>query len=207
MAVSREKLGAIIAGRARTLCTPESDRVMDTMKTNKPINENYGGNPLKALSESEDYWGTGDSYQNYNHTSVTNSGNDIAYDRETASLSKMPDAIKNSLLEHRIDMTGSISQSVLDTMNIKEPVRKINEIKSQPQVQPQYIPTQSNVDYSIIKAIVNECLNEYFSKNMLNENASLQTIALKEGNISLVDNKGNIFKAKLEKIGNKNDKK
>ena len=43
--------------------------------------------------------------------------------------------------------------------------------------------------------------------SQLNESASLQTIGLQNGNISLVDNKGNIYKAKLEKIGNKNDKK
>ena len=49
---------------------------------------------------------------------------------------------------------------------------------------------------------------EYFdNKQPLNESASLQTIGLQNGNISLVDNKGNIYKAKLEKIGNKNDKR
>ena len=57
------------------------------------------------------------------------------------------------------------------------------------------------------KNLVNECLNEYFSKQSLNESTSLQTIGLSNGTISLVDNKGNIFKAKLEKIGNTNEKK
>ena len=49
--------------------------------------------------------------------------------------------------------------------------------------------------------------NEYFKKQPLNESASLQTIGLSNGVISLVDNKGNVFKAKLEKIGNTNEKK
>ena len=64
----------------------------------------------------------------------------------------------------------------------------------------------STIDYNIIKAIVNECLNEYFSKQPLNESATLKTIGLSNGNISIVDNKGNVYKAKLEKIGNKNEK-
>ena len=63
-----------------------------------------------------------------------------------------------------------------------------------------YAPNNTNIDYSIIKAIVNECLKEHLGQQTLNESATLKTIALKEGTISLVDNKGNIFKAKLEKI-------
>lgn len=206
MAIDREKLGAIIAGKARTLCSTEGDRFIDSKKG---VNRNIPGiNPLKALNESEDYYGLGDvnmSYQTQSNETVK----DINYTYEDASFSKMPEAIKQSMLENRIEMTGD-GLSVLDSMNIKEIKKPLTEIKTTPTPQTQqtnYMPMVSGVDYSIIKAIVNECLNEYFSKNMINENASLQTIALKDGNISLVDNKGNIFKAKLERIGNKNDKK
>jgi hypothetical protein len=77
----------------------------------------------------------------------------------------------------------------------------------QENVQTAPISNTGGVDYSIIKAIVNECLKEHFSKQTLNESTSLQTIGISNGTISLVDSKGNVFKAKLEKIGNTNDKK
>ena len=45
-------------------------------------------------------------------------------------------------------------------------------------------------------------IKEHFEKQTITESTNLKTIALKEGTISLVDNKGNVYKAKLEKIGN-----
>ena len=106
-------------------------------------------------------------------------------------------------MENVID-TSSLSQtSVLDSLGIKPEVTKPKTVMRE---NVSYTQPQSSIDYSIIKAIVNECLNEYFNKQQLNESSSLKTIGLKEGVISLVDNKGNVFKAKLEKIGNKNDK-
>ena len=67
---------------------------------------------------------------------------------------------------------------------------------------------QNNVDYSIIRAVVNECLKEYFGKQPLNEGISaLETVALKGKTISLVDNKGNIYQGNLKLVGNTNDKK
>lgn len=210
MAIDRSKLSAIIAGRARALCSPEGDRLMDNYKTkgtngNTTINENIATNvnPLTLLNETDNYWGVG-SY-NDNHSSYTG---DINYDEQSIALSKLPENIKESFSKQKINMTGNDGLSVLDSMDISLPKKQITEVKQNVNIpQSQYVPMGNNIDYSIIKAIVNECLNEYFSKNMLNENTSLQTIALKDGNISLVDNKGNIFKAKLEKIGNKNDKK
>ena len=132
---------------------------------------------------------------------------DMRYNETTASKSKLPDHIKQSMLNERIDVSAIGGGSVLDSLGIKEtpkqPKRKERVVEN---VQPQYIPS-AGVDYTIIKAIVNECLNEYFSRQSLNESTSLQTIGLSNGTISLVDNKGNVFKAKLEKIGNTNDKK
>jgi hypothetical protein len=123
----------------------------------------------------------------------------------------MPDIIKQSMLNERIDVTGTGGISVLDSMDIQIPTpnrKQINETNPQRNIQtalPQ--PVNPGIDYTIIKAIVNECLNEYFSKQSLNESVNVKTIGLKDGYISLVDNKGNIFRAKLEKVGNKNDKK
>ena len=44
-------------------------------------------------------------------------------------------------------------------------------------------------------------------KGMLNEGATLKGIGLSGGKIKLVDNKGNVFSAKLEYQGNTKDKK
>ena len=215
MAIDRSKLGAIIAGRVRALCSPEGDRKINEYKSG---GNNINNTPIeysRSKEDNDDFFGLsefGMSYGEDNSNFSTTNGqiNDIDYDEQSVAMSKLPDAIKESLLHQKIDMTGVGGVSVIDSLGIKTPKKPIRENKSQPQVQSQpqqYISTPSNIDYSIIKAIVNECLNEYFSKNMLNESTSLKTIALQNGNISLVDNKGNIFKAKLEKIGNKNDKK
>jgi hypothetical protein len=92
----------------------------------------------------------------------------------------------------------------LDELNVPaytKPMTNVNVLKENT------TQVNSNVDYSIIKAIVNECLREYFNnKQSINESTTLQTIGLQNGNISLVDNKGNVYKAKLVKIGNTNEK-
>ena len=184
MGVDRNKLAAIIGGKARMLCTPESDKKIGKMAHNI----NIGGG--------------------YQYLNENNNSNYIepAFNPGNASQSRMPDHIKQSMLTEVIDMGGPNGElSVLDSMNIPE--YKQTKVVEQKQTANNYSQPQGTIDYSIIKAIVNECLNEHFKKQTLNESATIQTIALKEGTISLVDNKGNVFRAKLEKIGNKNDKK
>ena len=199
MAIDRSKLSAIIAGHARTLCSPEGDKLIDSYKKSEQIKNT----PSNIVNEAYGY----DEINSREMSTINGQVNDIQYSYDSLISSKLPEHIKESFINQRIDVSGTGGISVLDEIGVKPVKKKINELKTQPTTQPQYTPIGNNIDYSIIKAIVNECLNEYFSKNMINENTSLQTIALKNGNISLVDNKGNIFKAKLEKIGNKNDKK
>jgi hypothetical protein len=131
---------------------------------------------------------------------------DINYSSSTAVNSRMPENIKKSMLEQRIDTSGLGQTSVLDSLGIK-PTKAQQRRKTQLNEQVSAPVAANGIDYSIIKAIVNECLKEHFSKQQLNESTSLQTIGLSNGTISLVDNKGNVYKAKLEKIGNTNDKK
>ena len=67
------------------------------------------------------------------------------------------------------------------------------------------------IDYALIKTIVNEAietkLNEMSQRGLLNEGTTLKGIGLSGGKIKLVDNKGNVFSAKLEYQGNTKDKK
>ena len=198
MAISQEQLAAIIGGRARQLCAPENERLI----------ESYTSRNKAALNDPDPsyYDDDADAYDSmYMSTEEEYKPSDaLQYSNASASNSKMPEYIKQSMLENRIDTSGLGQTSVLDTLGVK-PQKKTQQRRP---MNEQTRPMQgASVDYSIIKAIVNECLNEYFSKQPLNESATLKTIGLTGGNISLVDNKGNIYKAKLEKIGNKNDKK
>ena len=195
MAISKEQLMSIIGGRAKELCNPEYDNIKTSHKNTSnpsPSDYDYDADRYDSMFLSESM-------------ETPEKNNKGSYSQEMVERSRMPEFIKNSMVNERIDTSAlqvNSSVSVLDGMNIVP--QKQNKRKP---VSEQSIPhySQQSVDYSIIKAIVNECLNEYFSKQPLNESASLKTIGLKNGQISLVDNKGNVYKAKLEKVGNKND--
>ena len=202
MAIDKNKLASIISGKAKALCSPQGDRMISEI-TNQRVNNPNGVQSRNYTDYNDDF-----ITESYNDREV----NDINYTKEDIQNSKLPDFIKQSFAEQRIDMTGTGGLSILDGLPIENtPMQRRQPQQKRQMVSEQVMPTQVNntnsgIDYSIIKAIVNECLKEHFEKQTLNESAGLKTIALKEGVISLVDNKGNIFKAKLEKIGNKNDK-
>ena len=195
MAISKEQLSAIIGGRAKDLCNPNFDKMVESKKSH-----NNGVHP-----STSDYDYDADKYDKMylsEDEEFTPPVNNITYNQHTASKSKMPEFIKNSMLNEQIDTSSlTVGTSVLDGMNVR-PQKQSNKNTIAEQ---RISSSQSSVDYSIIKAIVNECLNEYFSKQPLNESSTLKTIGLKNGAITIVDNKGNVYKAKLEKIGNKND--
>lgn len=100
-------------------------------------------------------------------------------------------------------MTES-SGSVLDGVNLTSSPRRQEPVVEQrytPTPQPQ-IPTGTpGVDYTIIKAIVEECIKrniEEIKASILQE-SSLKRVRLGEGNkIQLVDNKGNLYESTLE---------
>lgn len=191
MAIDKNKLASIIQGKARALCNPALDNA-------KPQRLNEGYQENNSFGFEDPYLSNTYSYE---HT------RDITFTDENVQNSKLPDFIKESMANQHIDMTDGLS--VLDDMGIKPNKKQVRRQMVNENIQkPATISPSNGIDYTIIKAIVNECLKEYFdNKQPLNESTSLQTIGLQNGNISLVDNKGNIFKAKLEKIGNKNDKK
>ena len=203
MAISKEQLASIISGRAAQLCSPEGTRLIESHTGKQGIRGDFN-NPDPSAYDDDAY--AFDSM--YLSSLDEGEDKDIQYSSSSASNSRMPDHIKKSMLENRIDTSSLGQTSVLDGLGVKP--QKRTQQRRQPiqeQVTTVAAAPQSSVDQTIIKAIVNECLNEYFKKQPLNESASLQTIGLSNGVISLVDNKGNVFKAKLEKIGNTNEKK
>lgn len=202
MAVSKEQLAQII-GKARDLCNPEGDRLVESY--NSPNNGNLNGPDPSQYDDYSQYdrmyLNEEESYQPQPQKRPRQT-KDIRYNQQTAANSRMDENIKQSMLNHVIDTSPLANQSVLDGMNIPDGNRP--QQRRQSMNEQQYPKQTGNVDYSIIKAIVNECLNEYFSRQSLNESASISTIGLKPGVIKVVDSKGNVFSGKLEKIGNAN---
>ena len=199
MAVSKQQLAQII-GKARDLCNPEGDRLVESYKGDGNFDrkdpdpssyDDYSQFDRMYLNEEEDYQPQKRNVQT----------KDIRYNQQTAANSKMPDKIKQSMLNEVIDVTALDNQSVLSGMEIPGGNRKPQQSR-RPVNEQQYQAQGGNIDYSIIKAIVNECLNEYFSRQPLNESTSISTIGIKPGIIKVVDSKGNVFSGKLEKIGN-----
>lgn len=127
--------------------------------------------------------------------------------------SNLPDFIKESFKKEKIEIKDESSISgVLDKMQktIKPDRKKVSVIneESSPVTAPNPALVSNGVDYSIIRAIVKDCLESYMPKVNLNESSSLDSIAInKNGQISFIDTKGNIFTAKLQKAGNINEGK
>lgn len=193
MAVSKQQLEQIL-GKARDLCNPEGDRLIESYKSqnsNDPDPSDY-----------DDYSEFDKMYLNeeesYPQQKRKPQAKDIRYNQATAANSRMPENIKQSMLNEVIDANP------LGDLNIPQrKPQKRQQIREEQQYQQ---PMQGGgIDYSIIKAIVNECLNEYFSRQPLNESNTLTTIGLKSGTIKLVDNKGNVYSADLKKLGNTNN--
>jgi len=182
MAITHEQLEKII-NRSKDLCSETGDRIVNERINNKSPMDVYDPDP-----------------SSFDYVPMESIFNEDRYDinEESFEKSKMPDFIKNSMKNHQIRP----KVSVLDDMNIipekgKQYKRTVNENMS---YQQQPVVSQS-IDYSIIRAIMKECIDEYFKKNQLNE-GSLVGIGLKGGKITLVDNKGNKYMAKLEKVEN-----
>lgn len=102
-------------------------------------------------------------------------------------------------------MEGNSNNSILNDMipsQTSAPKPQINEVrKEQPRYSSQTIPQGTNgVDYTIIKAIVEECVKrnmEEIKQSILTESA-LKMVKLANGNkIQLVDNKGNLYESTL----------
>ena len=201
MGVSKQELLKILNGKARDLCSPQGDRMISEKQSPNKFDSNYNPNP-------DDYGDYEEFDRMYLNEDEENTSSDIHYSRKNAEYSNLREDIKESLLKNPIDRSSLANVSVLDSMNVPQrKQQRPRQIIDEKQQYQSYQQSQSNViDYSLIKAIVNECISDYFERKQLNEN-TLKTIGLKEGKITLVDNKGNTYMAKLEKIGNVNNKR
>lgn len=198
MPVSKEQLAKIIGGKARELCSPEGDRLISEARSSRNGNM-YDPNP----NDYDDYEQFDSMYLNEDEYEDTNTA-DIHYTKKNANYSRLPDNIKESLINNPIDRSSLSNVSVLDTMDVpKKKQQRQKQRVNEENYSHSYQPSQNGIDYSLIKAIVNECISEYFEKRPLNE-GTLKTIGLKKGKITLVNSNGDTFVANLEKIGNIN---
>ena len=220
--MTQEEFMTNILGNAQKLCqmdakgaikgkgkAPRSKADVDPESFGMPVNE---GTDYDAMYLSD---------AAYASSRPTPGGANLSADRPitngTMAKSKVPDFIKQSMVNEVID-SSALSANPLDRMdlskfektpqNMPKPRQVVTE---QQTVAPAQVAMPAGVDYSIIRAILKECIDEKFkelglTKGMLSEN-TLKTIHLKGGNIKLVDNSGNVYAAQLEKKGNINDKR
>ena len=138
--------------------------------------------------------------------------------------SKLPKEILESFKTKQIDPSPlgyGVSSSILDEVNYRTQGKLYNE-ETKPKVQQpktQIIETtqttnNSNIDYSMIKIIVEECMRKYvgsLKKTILNEsklNSSDELQAMKIGDrFSFITKNGDLYEAELKFIKNLNNKK
>lgn len=113
-------------------------------------------------------------------------------------------------------MLNNVGSSVLDAIGVPQQKsqpkkRVITEQISQPT---QQVVTNSPIDYSLIKTIVEDCMRKNLTsikKSLLSEGVTSQNndLALMKigDNFKFVTKKGDIYEAKLVKIANVNDKR
>lgn len=149
-------------------------------------------------------------------TSLSNSpsANEIAQAPIRINNTKVPKAILESFKSNPINTNNmSSTNSILDTIGV--PITtNIQEQKKKPIIQEQQIVSSQSIDYSLIKTIVEDCVKKSMSsmkKSLLNEgvlNSENNLALMRIGeSFRFVTKNGDIFEAKLKKIGNVNDKK
>lgn len=175
--------------------------VFDTM----PNTQSY------SMNEDVDY--------GYNEQIYTQPINTFGIQQSNIKNTNLPTEIFESMTKNVIDTKPlsngmpELGGSVLDNLKIQP--KQTKKIVNEQIVQPQQI--SSNIDYSLIKTIVEDCVKKYSSalkKSILNESKELMkenvgTLqAMKLGNkFSFVDDEGNLYEAKLTFIKNLNENK
>ena len=226
MALSEEVLSKLISPNARKLSSPEgsanigqivdegpignADDFDDSMflgsTYDEPVNIESNGGYLSEAAAAKARAMTDYSSNNFNPARL--------------KTTKMKNAILEDMVKHPIDTTAlntaklesagggnaelnnsRLNQMLAGAKRIEEslgdtPGKKRTPIREQVQV-----GGGGNIDYALIKTIVNEAV-----ETKLNDMGTLKAIGLSAGKIKLVDNKGNVFVAKLEYKGNVNDK-
>lgn len=230
-ALSEDVLRKLITPNARTLSSPKGDEFIDEGRVGKAddfddsmfLGETYN-EPLDIQSKG--------GYLNESVAAKARAMTDYSsndFNPERVKNSKMLSAIKEEMIKNPID-TAALNSQMLESaaggnpanndrlMKMVSAAKKVDaraselDGKGMPKRQMnEQASVGGGIDYALIKTIVNECIeakfNEMAQRGVLNEGTTLKGIGLSNGKIKLVDNKGNVFSAKLEYQGNTKDKK
>ena len=209
--LSEDVLKKLISPNAKKLSSPEGDAM---------VNEGSYGN----LDDFSDDMYLGATYEE--PAKSTYKPINEAVIKTAKPKTNLLSSIQQDMVEHPVD-TKALNTMMLESagggnpMNMEKLSGLIKGAKQVEQrlggnvggkanIQEQHSYT-GGIDYALIKTIVNECLetklSEMAQQGLLNEGATLKGIGLGNGKIKIVDNKGNVFSAKLEYQGNTKDKK
>ena len=229
-ALSEDVLRKLITPNAKALSSPKGDKIVDEGRIgnindfddsmflgetyNEPLDVQSNGGYLSQSAAAKARAMTDYSSNDFNPERVKNS--------------KMLSAIKEEMVKNPID-TAALNAQMLESaaggnpanndrlMKMLSAAKRVDARASELDgkgMQKKQMNEQSvggGIDYALIKTIVNECIeakfNEMAQRGVLNEGTTIKGIGLSNGKIKLVDNKGNIFSAKLEYQGNTKDKK
>ena len=205
MAISQEKLAQII-GHSKALCSEQGSKLVRS-KGNTNISSQRDLNP----DEYSDEW------DNFSLSEVSGGDNgytptpSMQYNSQQVINSNLPDAIKQSLMEHPIEVKQQMDAVAQMAMQNQSKRNTITE-SSSPIINKNNTSSPTNaslsIDYNYLKYIISDCINEYFQKNPVECNVgTLKQIGLSKGKIKIVDSSGNIFSAQLELEGNIKDRK
>ena len=232
MALSEEVLRKLITPNAKALSSPKGDKFIDEGRTGNADDFDDSMFLAETYKEPGDVPSNG-GYLNEAVAAKARALTDYSsndFNPERVRGSRMSSAILEDMVKHPIDTTALNTQLIESAGNGDAATNnarlnkmlsgaKMIEEKLENPGRSNTVRTQASVntgggvgiDYALIKTIVNECienkLNEIAQKGLLNEGTTIKGIGLSNGKIKLVDNKGNIFSAKLEYQGNTKDKK
>ena len=209
-----------ILGNAQRLCSPEGDARINSKKVNAPTSkaavdpESFGGAPVSSSQDAawDRMFLSEAAYEDNGPAAPAKAPQMRPITQASASKSRVPDFIKESMMSNSIDTTA-LSDNPLDRMDLSRFQKNPAPAPARQQVNETVAPQQTGgIDYPLIRAIINECienkLKEYGLTKVGNLNEStLKSIHLKGGTINLIDNSGNIYSAKLTKTGNLNEGK
>lgn len=229
--LSEDVLKKLITPNAKALSSPGGDKFIDEGLVGRAddfddsmfLAETYDGPMEYQPINANGGYLTEDTAAKARYTTNYSSNN---FNPERVNSTKMSSAILEDMVKHPIDTTA-LNTQMLESAgngNITENNSRLNKMLSgakmvekrlgngsvKQKTNEGYSAPAPQIDYSLIKAIINECietkLEEMSKRGLLNEGTTLKGIGLSSGKIKLVDNKGNVFSAKLEYQGNTKDK-
>ena len=228
MALSEDVLKKLITPNAKALSSPKGDEFIDEGRIGRADDFDDSMFLAETYEEPESMQLNG-RYLSEDAAAKARALTDYSsnnFNPERIKNTRMNSAILQDIVKHPIDTTPLNTQLIESAGNgnaatnnarlnkmlsgAKKVEQRLGGTPTKTQIQEQ-TGVGSVIDYALIKTIVNECIeskfNEMAQRGILNEGTTIKGIGLSNGKIKLVDNKGNVFSAKLEYQGNTKDKK